>query len=190
VSLSRLSSAYRRTKIERDYPNLIKSNWSLKSPETTDYQCIAWAACDTTRRWWPVGEPPIAYWPLNVPKEETVECFVQAFGTLRYKPCETASFEFGFQKVAIYVDEEDTPTHMARQHFCGRGWLSKLGDWEDIVHPELKNVEGKTVPLPANGYGRVHTVLKRNWLTAARFGLFCGWWWAFRFWVHRIRHSS
>ncbi len=183
-------AVWRRARLEKNYPNLTNSKWKLKSPDTINYQCIAWAACDTTRRWWPIGEPPITYWPPNVPAEETVECFIQAFATLGYKPCTTASFEFGFQKVAIFVDEEETPTHMARQHFLGRGWLSKVGDWEDILHPELKNVEGSTSPLPAKGYGQVRTILKRNWLAAARFGLFRGWLAAFRFWLFRANFSD
>lgn len=180
-----LPAAWLRARLERDYPNLISSNWKIKSPETIDYQCIAWAACDTSRRWWPVGAPPVTYWPPSVAAEETVECFIQAFATLGYRPCDTASFELGFQKVALYVDEEEIPTHMARQHFLGRGWLSKIGDWEDIVHPELKNLEGKTAPPPAQGYGRVHTILKRSWLKAIRFGLFRGWWAALGFWLLR-----
>jgi hypothetical protein len=177
-----------RTRIERDYPNLKNSNWKIQSPGTIDYQCIAWAACDTKRRWWPVGDPPVTYWPPNVPAEETVESFVQAFATIGYAPCSSGEFEFGFQKVALYVGDDGVPTHMARQHFVGRGWLSKIGDWEDIVHSELKNLEGRTEPDPRQGYGRVETYLKRSWFAAARFGLFQGWWAAFQFWLYRIEH--
>jgi hypothetical protein len=65
------------------------------------------------------------------------------------------------------VDEEGVPSHMARQQLFGRGWLSKIGDWEDIIHPELRNIEGKTGPI-IRGYGTVHTILKRSWATAAK----------------------
>lgn len=130
----------------------------------------------------------IAYWPPSVPKDETVECFVQAFATLGYKPCKEPTFEFGFQKVAIYAGEDGIPTHMARQHFLGTGWLSKLGDLEDIVHPELRSVQGRTEPLPAEGYGAVVQILKRTWWFAARHGLFRGWWAAFKFLLYRIAH--
>src|SRR5713226_420960 len=89
VAQSRFPAPWVRAKIEQDYPNLSKSKWKPKSPRTKDYQCIAWAACDTARRWWPIGTPPITYWPPTVPAEETVECFIQAFATLGYLPCET-----------------------------------------------------------------------------------------------------
>jgi len=190
VAQAPIPPAWLRKRIETNYPNLINTNWKLKSPGTINYQCIAWAACDTSRRWWPIGDPPVTYWPPNVPAEETVACFVQAFATLGYSPCTMATFEFGFQRVALYVDEYDVPTHVARQHFWGRGWLSKMGDWEDILHPELDNVEGRTTPLPARGYGRVHTIMRRSWVSAAKFGLFRGWWSALCFRMYRIRHPN
>lgn len=181
-------SALVRAALEVTFPNLACAEWCIKSPHNDTYQCIAWAACDTTRKWWPVIHPPEAYWPQGVSMEDTVDCFVEAFATLGYRPCENPAFEFGFQKVAIYADEEMTPTHMARQHFFGRGWLSKLGDLEDIFHRELIDLEGDTAPT-SQEYGRVVQILKRSWWTAARFGLFRGWWATFKFWLYRLAHA-
>jgi hypothetical protein len=104
-----------------------------------------------------------------------------------YNPCDDSSFQFGFQKVAIYADEELTPTHMARQHFFGRGWLSKLGNLEDILHPELRNVEGD-IAAASTDYGIVVRILRRNWWQAARHGIFRGWWAAFKFLLYRLVH--
>lgn len=181
-----------RVDLQQRFSNLTNAQWVHKSPWDDSYQCIAWAACDTSRKWWPIAappelQPPEAYWPPDIPREETVECFVQAFTTLGYRPCEDARFEFGYQKVAIYADADMRPTHMARQHFLGRGWLSKLGDLEDILHLELTDVEGDTA-LTSVGYGRFVQVLKRNWWAAAGFGLFRGWWAALRFWLYRLAH--
>jgi hypothetical protein len=189
VPLVPLPTAWAMAKCEDSFPNLKYSEWSIKSPQTAAYQCIAWAASDTTRRWWPLGQPPmgtLAFWPPNVPKEETVDCFMRAFATLGYRPCNKPTFEFGYQRVAIYADQDGTPTHMARQHFMGRGWLSKLGDFEDILHPELRNVEGDAAIWPPRGYGAVVQIMKRSWWTAARYGLFRGWWAALKFWVLRL----
>ena len=175
-----------RRDLESIFPNLANAYWSIKSPSNDAYQCIAWAACDTTRRWWPT---PPEYWPPNVPIEDTVECFVKAFATLGYEPCDSAAFEFGYQKVAIYADDDMTPTHMARQHFFGRGWLSKIGLAEDILHQELRDVEGDPDPTIFS-YGRVVQILKRSWWTAVRFGLFQGCWAALNFWLYRRIHPS
>lgn len=35
--------------IERDYPNLVSTNYHITSPDTIDYNCVAWAAEDTQR---------------------------------------------------------------------------------------------------------------------------------------------
>jgi hypothetical protein len=54
---------------------------------------------------------------------------------------------------------------MARQHFLGKGWLSKLGAEEDIVHQEVTDVQGDTAPA-AQQYGEVAQYMKRSWWTA------------------------
>jgi hypothetical protein len=119
--------------------------------------------------------------------EETVDAFVQAFETLGYKQTRVRAFEFGLQKVAIFAKENGMVTHMARQHLFGRGWLSKLGDLEDILHPDLESIEGDSSPA-ALGYGTVAQILERNWWAASKFGLFRCCWAGFRFWLYRIRY--
>lgn len=176
----------------RNFPNLTNPNWLIKSPWNDGYQCIAWAACYTDRRMWPQDDPHMWWFPglpLSAIDEQTpVEYFVQGFKLLGYEPCESRAFEFGYQKVAIYANDLGA-THMARQHFWGRGWLSKPGKLEDILHHELEDVEGDMSPL-AGKYGRVRQVLKRSWWVALRFGLLRGWWAALKFWLYRLVHPS
>jgi hypothetical protein len=172
--------------MEAAFPGLVGKRWIYKSPFDDTYQCIAWAAGDTFHKWWPVYYPPICYWPDGAPLDETVNGFVWAFEMLGYERTDTRDFEFGYQKVAIYAKDTGMVTHMARQHFFGRGWLSKPGDLEDIVHPDLECIEGDPAPF-APGYGVVAQILKRNWWTAANNGLFNIWWAAFRFWLYRLK---
>lgn len=175
----------------RDFPNLANADWCVKSPLDDSYQCIAWAECRTDRISWPSHHG--AVWPQGLPladppQEAPVDYFVQRFSLLGYRTCGlNDQFEFGYQKVAIYANDMGV-THMARQHFFGRGWLSKAGDWEDILHRELSDVEGDMSPL-ARKYGRVQLILKRNWWSAlVRLSLFRCLWNAFRFLVYRLRH--
>lgn len=154
----------------RRSPNLKASpKWRLASPWSDSYQCVAWAACRTDRKWWPLDHEEF-YWPPGLPLVSPapvgmaiytpVDYLVQGFRTLGYEPCSDRGYEFGFQKVAIYANTIDGATHMARQRFWGRGWLSKPGpDSEDIIHLELKGVEGDI-------YGDVAQILKRSWITA------------------------
>ncbi len=61
--------------IERDYPNLVSTNYHITSADTIDYNCVAWAAEDTHRWWWP-DPMKESYWPVNVPREETLLAFL------------------------------------------------------------------------------------------------------------------
>ena len=45
------------------------------------------------------------------------------------------------QKIAIYLNSSNSPTHVARQLLDGR-WTSKLGSYEDIEHSRLAGLEG------------------------------------------------
>ena len=105
---------------DRDFPDLEKIGYEITSPETRKYNCIAWAAESTTRKWWP--DPlKLGFWPPKVPREETLEAFMQAFGTLGYHPCADGTQEDGFQKIALFAKKESpdqsesrlVPTHAA-----------------------------------------------------------------------------
>src|SRR5262245_55040082 len=105
------------------FPNL--RNYQQTSHATPAYNCVAWAAEDTQRFWWPNPSPPY-YWPPGMPREATEARFVEVFRTLGYEPCSDGSLEVGWQKVVIYTDVFGAPTHMARQLNTGL-WTSKLG---------------------------------------------------------------
>ena len=139
-----------RRALERAFPNLSEGGYDITSPATPDYNCIAWAAGDTTRWWWPI--PAFYYWPQEAPLEETLEAFIQAFATLGFIHCEDETVESGFEKIAIYVNAQGTPTHAARQLHNGR-WVSKLGSGVDIEHA--------LADLTHSMYGSVAQILKR-----------------------------
>ena len=137
----------------KDFPQLTPQNHRVTSPETEEYNCIAWAAGEQDRFWWPVYNPT-AYWPLPIPQQVTVRAFVEAFGTLGYQVCGDGALEDGFEKVALYVDQRTRPTHMARQ--CSDGtWTSKLGQSFDISHNTPRDVNGPK-------YGFISTFMKRR----------------------------
>ncbi len=142
-----------REGIESCFPGLQTTTFAVTSAATRDYNCVAWAAGDTTRWWWPDLEDgdDVAYWPEGIANEETVDAFITAFSALGYVPCAGEEKEAGFEKVAIFANGA-APTHIARQLPTGR-WTSKLGQREDIEH-DLHAVEG-------DAYGMVVRVLKR-----------------------------
>ena len=134
------------------FPKLRLSGFRVTSPMTDAYNCIAWAANDTSHAWWPV-QAEGWYWPSEAPMEQTVAAFVVAYGTRNFVPCDNPAPEKGFEKIAIYSDAHGSPLHAARQLASGR-WTSKLGPMWDIEHMTLDAVEGPE-------YGTVCCYLKR-----------------------------
>lgn len=137
--------------IEKQFPKLRLHGYRITSSEDQRYNCIAFAAGDQQRFWWPNGVKPY-YWPAGFPLVETVENFVHVFESLGYESCESAELEPGFQKVAIYA-LGSAPKHAARQTAEGK-WLSKLGPNVDIEHNTLDALTGLT-------YGAVARLLRR-----------------------------
>jgi hypothetical protein len=135
-----------------DFPRLENFRYEITSAATRSYNCLAWAAAETNRRWEPDGMN-INYWPEAVPREVTVEAFIAAYRTIGYEPCRTPELELGFEKIALYTDADRIPTHAARQLRNGN-WTSKLGDHEDIEHPDLECLHGPC-------YGEIFTFMKR-----------------------------
>ena len=140
-----------RNEIKKGFPKL-KQAQSFEVTSNLDklYNCIAWAANDMTKWWWPAHTK---YWPKDLPKVETVDNFISAFEQLGYKQCDMdLNLESGFEKIVIYT-KNSKPTHMARQLESGK-WASKLGDKWDIEHVSAKGVEGIN-------YGQIEIVMKK-----------------------------
>jgi len=152
-----------RIELERAFPELRGTEWTIRSPFDRGYNCHAWAVCETRVRWEP---SPDDYWPPGLRNGDisdyNLDNFVRAYTCVGFRECLDDRFEFGFQKIAIYSEEnlgEEWPQHTARQTLFGRTWLSKLGDHEDICHQSADHLEGQQ-------YGRVVKYMKRNWLRA------------------------
>ena len=143
---------------EAYFPRLTKNNYRVTSNITATYNGIAHAAGVDQTWWWPAENFPGVYWPAHAGYEETLDCFIKAYGGQGYKLCIGHEFEAGVEKVAIYCDADGVPTHAARQLPSGR-WTSKLGEWEDIEHNTLDALEDEQ--NQGLGYGFVKCVLSR-----------------------------
>jgi len=138
------------------FPNLVKTGYKITGPQDPTYNCIAWAANETDRWWWP---NPLYYWPSGIPRVESLEAFVRAFGTIGFRVCKDAVLESGFEKTAIYADAKGIPTHAARQ-LPNDKWTSKLGGLEDIEHTETSGLE-------ESEYGAVAVMMRRQVATTS-----------------------
>ena len=140
--------------LEATFPLLHKEGYIITSPKTPTYNCIAWAAGEDFRWWWP--DPNYQYyWPIRT-RNCLIKTFKDAFATLGYiSCCMNACYECGYEKVAIYRLGFNV-THMARQLPSGE-WTSKCGQSEDIIHCTLAGLESSN----PDGYGSIAEILKR-----------------------------
>ena len=83
--------------LEALFPGLMGTAYRVTSPNDPAYNCVAWAAGDATRWWWPDPAGP-AYWPPGTPREESLASFAAAFATLGYGPCDPGDAEPGFER--------------------------------------------------------------------------------------------
>lgn len=134
------------------FPNLAEGGYSITSPRSPFYNCIAWAARDVMA-WWEPDMMNNYYWPPGVPREYSIDAYRRAYEALGFTECSKADLEEGFEKIAIYIGSDGEPTHAARQLVSGK-WTSKLGKLEDIEHSDLECLQGEE-------YGVIGLIMKR-----------------------------
>jgi hypothetical protein len=132
------------------WPNLQDEDYIERSEDTTEYNCIAFSVGSKDEWWWPIGG---YYWPPDVPAEPTLAAFRIMYERIGYEVCNDGAIEEGYEKVVIYADAGDTPTHAALQLPSGN-WTSKLGSDIDIEHSSLECLAG-------GSYGDVAMFMRR-----------------------------
>jgi len=131
-----------------DFPNLTDDNHRVTSPASPHYNCVAWAAEDTSR-WW----EPSVYWPITGETHFDRGALERGFAALGFQVDADPALEANVQKIALYADGEFY-THVARQLATGK-WTSKLGRMEDIKHNAPEDIAGGV-------YGSVVAFMKRK----------------------------
>lgn len=131
------------------FPQLRDGDYEETSSEAEHYNCIAWAAGIQTE-WWEPSEDGV--WPTDVPKQPTIDNLAEVYKKFGYTNCDSAHYEEGFEKVAIYGSPYEYE-HAARQLADGK-WTSKLGASYDIRHSNLECLTGGL-------YGSVRRILRR-----------------------------
>ena len=75
----------------RIFPKLASEvHFSLESPFTFQYNCIAWAM-QMQDRWVDVANIPWHWWPENVQKNQSEEALIEAFEALSFEMCDSWS---------------------------------------------------------------------------------------------------
>jgi len=146
-----------KTNIRKSFPRLSNTDFRVTSDPDDQYNCIAWAAGSCTEWWWPAE---FKYWPAGVPREVTIEAFVQAFETVGFTVCANPDAVNGFEKIVIFV-KSGRPTHAAFLIPGGTWWGSKLGRSHDIEHRTPHGVGGAAYGEPTVFMQRVSPLKAR-----------------------------
>jgi len=127
-------------------PNANDSNCYVSSDETTRYNCVALALGDEMR-WWEPTPGAQYYWPTSKNRDYSIGAYIAMFASLGFVACETSNVEDRYEKVVIYADSSNEFRHVALQSRTG-GWVSKLGDLEDVEHDSPEVLESDIYGTP------------------------------------------
>jgi len=126
--------------VEEFAPRLV-GNYRRTSDPTINYNCLAWAV-ENNEKWFD-PQPFCAgyFWPKGVPREWNMVNTLRVLEVYGYtEQVENGDLTEGMIKIAVYEDDDGTPTHFARQLANGH-WTSKAGELIDFEHDNLECLE-------------------------------------------------
>lgn len=139
--------------IETWHPKLKNNNYIIISDNNLmDYNCIAYSLdiydmyCGSSTNSWP-------YKILS--RSPKLDNYIKYYNMYDYVICDNYKYDNDFEKVALYVDNDNNVTHAAKQY--KNRWRSKLGASVVIEH-ELDWISG----FDYDNYGKVGIILKRK----------------------------
>ena len=119
------------------FPNLRNEGFTVVDPPSDLYNCIAYAAGDTSR-WW--DHTPRRYWPPHATRSARIESLQEVFAGLGFAECDDGRLEAGYQKVALY--EDDVEYQHASIQMPNGAWRSKMGPGPVIEHRDPESLSG------------------------------------------------
>jgi hypothetical protein len=101
-------------------PNLKNAEITQTSNYDISYNCIAHVINLSDVWLWPINDSAHmnTYWPINIPRMINVTVYKKLFEWIKYSTVEVfhaENYKQGFQKIAIYCDIYNRPTHVTRQ---------------------------------------------------------------------------
>lgn len=125
------------------FPSLSGEDFKILEPPSRNFNCVAFAAGDTTRIW---DYNEGYYWPPWATRDSRMESLKEVFAGLGYESCVDGTTEDGYRKVALY-EEKGTTQHAALQVSNGR-WRSKMGQGPVIEHHKPESLSGEVYGVP------------------------------------------
>ena len=106
--------------INRAFPKLINEGFEIVGQPTERYNCIAYAAGDTSNVWDNYeDEYEDNYWPAHATRSDHIESLKEVFAGLGFEEHDDSSSEDNYETVALY-EERGAWKHAAAQMPNGR----------------------------------------------------------------------
>ncbi len=125
------------TWLNLSFPNLRCEGFTVVDPLSEQYNCIAYAAGDTSQ-WW--EHTPGRYWPSWATRSARIESLQEVFAGLAFVECHDGRFEPGYRKIALY--EDDGEYQHASVQMPNGAWRSKMGEGPVIEHRSPESLSG------------------------------------------------
>lgn len=139
-------------RLEIKLPKIKSAGYKVTSPESKEYNCVAWTIGRNDIWIWP---HPRFFWPENIRCDDKLPSFIEFYQAFEYSTCNDDKLEVGYEKIAIYIHPDtNNVTHAAKQMSSGK-WTSKLGPYKDIEHNTFDSLTG-------NDFGIVAAIMKRK----------------------------
>jgi len=140
--------------VEKWHPKLIGKNYKIIESDTniSEYNCVAFVL-DIFDEW---CGPTTSSWPWEkLSRSRKLDNYIKYFNMYGYEQCDEDYFEKDYDKIAIYIDENNGVNHVAKQF--GNMWRSKLGP-SCILEHELDWISGNDF----NNYGQIGAIIKKK----------------------------
>ncbi|HAI76621.1 MAG TPA: hypothetical protein DCM08_10270 [Microscillaceae bacterium] len=115
--------------VVKEFPHTEKEPFEITSPETDQYNCLAWAMHDS-QRWWDTADDD--FW-IEANRDNLLQTVIEVCQKLGFQVCEDEQLEEGYEKIALFSNDKQYCAHVARQLNNGK-WTSKLGQSFDVIH--------------------------------------------------------
>ena len=120
-------------------PNITPDQYGPESPESIDYNCIAYAIGRTDVWFQPQssglpGPPPVYEWANSAPDESELSAYIAFFESHGFRGCDDGDLEADFQKIAIYSHHAFPWEFHASRQLENGWWVSKFGVGKDLEH--------------------------------------------------------
>lgn len=120
----------------RSFPNSLHEPFEITSPETANYNCLAWAMKDNSK-WIECDED--YFWFDGIPRDNKLSTIISIFEKKGFQQTKNIEYEDNTELVALFTKDNIECSHLARQ-IGHQLWTSKLGSSFDVNH-SLRSIE-------------------------------------------------